>query len=322
MRRRVLLVVALALVGVVVYGWVTTPWAPKIVVAEPASSGRRVVERGLFANYYPAETKGPAVLLLGGSEGGIGSNSSRAAVELQRAGFSVLTPSYFGAPGQPRELMLIPLETFDRALAWLRSRPEVDPARVAVAGASKGAEASLLVATRHPELAAVVAVSGSSYAWPGITYRGLGAKSSWTAGGKPLAVLPYGGNALLALRNVGRLYSKGLDEADHHRDAAIEIERVTGPVLLVCGEADTLWPACRMSRELEARAEREGGPDVEVLAYDGAGHKVSGPPVARGSDDYDRLDRWGGTDARNNAARTDSWPKVIAFLQKATGMAS
>jgi acetyl esterase/lipase len=171
---RKLLIAAGGVVGLLVIGgavvWILKPWVPDITLADPGPTGERVVERGIFANYFPAtgSRSAPGVMLLGGSEGGIGENTTDAARVLQRAGFNVLTPSYFGAPGQPEQLELIPLETFDRALDWLLARPEVDDDRLAVAGQSKGAEAALLVGVRHPELSAVIATAPTSAVWPEI----------------------------------------------------------------------------------------------------------------------------------------------------------
>lgn len=115
--------------------WVWKPWVPAIELIDAGERGERVVETGLFANYYPADGEPVgALLLLHGSLGGINSSTTHTATALQEAGFSVLVPSYFGAPGQPQNLELIPLETFDRALSWLRSRPEVPRDRIAVWG--------------------------------------------------------------------------------------------------------------------------------------------------------------------------------------------
>jgi uncharacterized protein len=47
---------------------------PPIEVSEPGPTGVRVDEAGLFGNYYPADGEGPhpGILLIGGSEGGLG----------------------------------------------------------------------------------------------------------------------------------------------------------------------------------------------------------------------------------------------------------
>jgi hypothetical protein len=294
--------------------WWLKPWVPDLVLTSPGETGERIDERGLFANYYPAGGKrGPGVLLLGGSGGGIGARYTRVAIDLQSRGFSVLLPSYFRAPGQAASLELVPLETFDRALDWLRRRPEVDPKRIAVVGHSKGAEAALLVGVRHPELRAVVAGAPWSVVWDGVDWSNpINPDSSWTSEGKPLTSLPYA--LFRPWRSIGRGYEDGLKNLSRHRDAEIEIERVKAPVLLVCGEADTLWPSCDMSRRLSSRAAEEAGPRVTVLVYERAGHSAFGPQLPEGHPDLS--DRWsGGTAAANNEARAKSWPLVVDFLR-------
>ena len=292
----------------------------RIEIVEPGPNGRRIAEDGLFANYFPANGPGqhPGILVLGGSEGGLGEGGRQGALALQREGYSVLVPSYFGAPGQPRHLERIPLETFDRALAWLAARPEIDPEKIVLAGVSKGAEAALLVATRHPELRAVVAGVPSSVVWPGIRFTTLNMGSSWTLDGRPLPFLPYGPFRLRMLTgDIGVVYRDGIKKLDAHPDAAIPIEEIEAPVLLVCGEKDELWPSCPMSRQLEARAARLGAPPIRVMSFPDAGHGGVGPPLEADDPRRNELGRMGGTADANNAARADGWPKIVEFIRSA-----
>jgi uncharacterized protein (DUF2141 family)/dienelactone hydrolase len=93
-------------------------------VAPPAGVTRiDVRERGLFgALYVPTGGKpAPALLLVGGSEGGV-ETISRMATSFARAGFPTLALAYWGAPGLPASLENIPLESFDQAIAWLQAR--------------------------------------------------------------------------------------------------------------------------------------------------------------------------------------------------------
>lgn len=293
------------------------PWLPPVEITDPGPTGQRVNQRGIFANYFPARSgqRGPAVLLLGGSEGGIGRLITKDALDLQRRGVSVLTPGYFAVPRQPKHLVGVPLETFDRALAWLRSRPDVDPARVSIMGTSKGAEAALLVATRHPELGAVVAGVPSSVVWPGINYRTFRAGSSWTLHGRPLPMLPYGRlRPSFFLGHVDTVYTGGLRHLRDHPASVIPVERIGAPVLLVCGEDDKLWPSCEMARQVQARAYQRGGPRVTVLAFADAGHESVGAPLDPKSSEFRQLSRWGGSTRGNNAARAASWSKVVELL--------
>jgi len=318
----VLVVIGLAVAGVGAI-WALNPFAPEVVVADPSPEGRRVTENGLLANYYPPQGEGkhPGVLMLGGSEGGLGPGVGRMAKALQAKGLAVLHVSYFAAPGQPAKLELVPLETFDRALDWLKAQAEVDAGRLAIVGGSKGAEAALIVATRHPDLRAVVAAMPSSVAWQGIDWNIMNMifnppGGSWSLEGKPIPFLPYAQPKQYG-GPVADIYAASLAELSKHQDAIIPVEKTRAPVLLICGKMDTLWPACPMADQVKARAEANGGPPVTILAYDNAGHAVMGLPVEKSNKNYDRLDSLGGTDDGNNAARADGWPKILVHLEMA-----
>lgn len=296
---------------------------PKIEVLDPGESGQRITEGRLFGNYYPATGTGPhpAVLLLGGSEGGLGGATHQMALLLQREGFTVFQLAYFGAPGQSDALERIPLELFDEGLDWLKAQPDVDPSRIAVMGASKGAEAALVVATRRPDLSAVVAGMPSSVTWNGVNWASGGQSdhASWTTGGKELATMPFGDwNQADGIISVYRTIEDPAQQ-DAAARAFIPVERGSADVMLICGEAETMWPACPMARQVAARSTANSGPPVTVLAYKDAGHFVFGPPIARDHPFYPRLDEFGGTVEGNAAARADSWPKVIAFLRQHMG---
>ena len=298
---------------------------PEFEVLDPGATGQRIAQGRLFGNYFPAAGATtntgpyPAVLLLGGSEGGLGGATHQMAVMLQREGFTVLQLAYFGAPGQSDGLERIPLELFDEGLDWLKAQPGVDKTRLAVMGASKGAEAALLIASRRTDLRAVVAGMPSSVAWNGVNW-GSGGQSehaSWTTGGKELATMPFGDwDQADGIISVYRNIEDPVQQAAAAR-AFIPVETARANVMLVCGEAETMWPACPMARQVASRSQAKSGPPVTVLAYKDAGHFVFGPPIDRNHSFYPRLGEFGGTVEGNAAARANSWPKVIAFLRQA-----
>ena len=319
---KTILVLLVLAVGGLAAVWYFNPFAPEIAMGDPLPTGRRVGDDGIVANYFPGTGAGkrPGILFLGGSEGGLSPGVTRMAKELQSRGYSVLHLSYFGAPGQPPILSLIPLETFDRALGWLQAQPDVDAERLAVVGGSKGAEAALIVAARHPQLRAVVAGMPSHVAWQGIDFNFINFMinppgGSWTLNGRPIPFVAYtqdfrGGDIV-------DLYRMSLEQAKNLDDAVIRIELTRAPVLLICGKKDTLWPACLMADRVKERAVQMGGPAVTVLAYENAGHAVLGIPVDKTNKNYDMLDSLGGTDDGNNAARADGWAKIVAHLDAA-----
>lgn len=296
--------------------WWWKPWITPIEVVDPGAGGVRIDEAGVRGNFYPtAGGAAPGILVLGGSEGGISAGADAMARALADEGFSALVLSYFGRAGEATVMDEIPLERFDSALDWLAGRPEITGG-LAVVGGSKGGEAAVLLGTRRPDLRAVVGLTPSNVVWQGFDlgrpWRTIG--STWSSGGAQVPYLPNGsyhvGQDLVAM------YREGLAAIDEHPDAVIPIETATAPYLLVCGEADVLWPACEMSEQIRERSDSLGGPPVTVLSYPDAGHLGVGPPVPADSPMRDGLDQVGGSVEGNADARADSWPQVVAFLRQ------
>ena len=283
---------------------------PPVQMEPPGETGRRVTEDGLLGNYYAVTGKGPGVLLLGGSIGGLSKPTNEIAKALQAEGFSVLHLSYFRGPGQNRRLELIPLEYFDTALAWLRRQPEVDSSRIGIVGGSKGAEAALLVAVRHPELKAVIAALPSSVVWPGIVWEGTTGPigSSWAEHGKPLPHLPHVPYDASKGGTMAANYANSLAALPQHPEAIIPVERIAAPILLVCGEQDEISPSCPMAGQIQARLREHRRPTATLLVYKNAGHRAFGPPLAP---DDPRV-----TNALNEVL-ADSWKNTLAFLKAA-----
>ena len=113
------------------------------------------------------------------------------------------------------------------------------------------------------------------------------------------------------------MYADGLKELPSHPGAIIPVERISARVLLICGEADNLWPSCPMARQMEARANRYDHPAVTLLAYRDAGHAVSGIPREPSDPNLASLAKSGGSPEGNNRARQDNWPRMLAFLDEA-----
>jgi len=303
--------------------WFFRPDVP-ITVDDPGEGGTRITINDRPANYFPGQGDGarPAILMLGGSEGGLTETSNSLARLLQAKGYSVLYPGYYRTSEATQSFDMVPVETFDQALEWLKSREDVDGNRIAVIGGSKGGEAALLIASRHPELKAVVSAMPSNVVWQGFDMSSMDMskfQSSWSAGGKPLPYLPYtmlGFTEWFQEGAIGKMYSESLKKIDEHPDAIIRIEKTAAPVMLICGEKDNLWPSCDMARSIKARAAKFGQPQVQLLAYEDAGHGVFG--TVRNPDDegFEKLGSLGGSPQGNNEARKDNWPKVLAFLEK------
>jgi dienelactone hydrolase len=281
-------------------------------VAEPTKTS--VTANGLVADLYrPVGAIGrlPAIIYLGGSEGGMGAAAARDAKITAMSGYAVLQVAYFDAPGLPKDLGLIPLEYFKAAIDWLSVQPGVDPDRIGIVGGSIGSEVALTVASHYRQIKVVVATMPTNVVWPGISHTTADPPSTFTLGGKPLPDLPYGS----PFTTVYQLYAKGLSALDQHQDAIIPVEQINGPVMLVCGKADTLWPSCPMSEQVAARLQAKNFKHpVELLEYGDAGHAVYGQPLDPTSPRLASLAELGGTVEGNQAARKDSWVRSMAFL--------
>ena len=219
-----------------------------------------VRENGLIGTFFMPETTEPvpAILILGGSEGGLNPIAERTAALLASHGFAALALAYFGIGNLPRALARIPLEYFETAIGWLKSQPGVDPDRIGVMGSSRGGELALLLGSMFGDLKAVASYVGSGYV--GGAYPEVGAPA-WTWKGKPI---PY---ATEAMYRSGKLAS-----------VEILVENTNGPLLLISADADEIWPSTPLSRVAWDRLQRLGHPFADqFLTYPGAGHMIFPP---------------------------------------------
>jgi dienelactone hydrolase len=269
--------------------------------------------------FRPAETlQTSGVLVLGGSEGGEGSRD--VAAQLSAHGFTTLSLAYFGVDPLPRELDRIPLEYFVRAIDLLAAQPGVRGRGVAIVGTSKGAEAALLVAARDERVRAVVAYAPSSVAWSCICSAST--HSSWSWRREDVPSVPPGrdpsARSGTPLHPVVHYRHRMRDSASVAR-ARIAVERIAGPVMLVAGDDDQLWPSAEMAREVRARlAEVSTRRDDSMLVYPRAGHRIGKSYLPAGSTLVagGRLET-GGDPGANAAAQADAWPRVLRFLDAA-----
>ncbi|MFL6265697.1 MAG: acyl-CoA thioester hydrolase/BAAT C-terminal domain-containing protein [Actinomycetes bacterium] len=216
----------------------------------------------------------------------------------------------------------------ERAAAWLLGRPDVRGGRVAVVGMSRGSELALLAGTLLDRVGAVVGFAPSGVSWSGYGPGGPVDAPAWSFRGAPIPYLGGDATPPPGFRTAGPitlrpLFERTLQDADAVRAAEIPVERAAGPILLVSGEADAMWPATRLGELVERRAAaaRSTHP-VAHLRYPGAGHAGVGVPGTPAPTEVRHpVDgasyALGGMPAANAAARADSWPRALAFLAAA-----
>ncbi len=297
------------------------------MVRQPVRGGGLVGTLFLPFNSAPRA----AVLALGGAGGGL---SEGAAETFASEGFAALALAYFGLDGLPRELVEIPLEYFEGAIAWLRRHPMVGPGRVAVVGNSKGGELALLLGATYPrDVGAVVGYAPSAVVWQGIPYdREVyygGPRSPWSLRRRAVPFVAWARpgvaemvritSSLLEDRPIGTraFYERALRDETAVAAARIPVERIEGPVMLVSGTDDRLWPSTRLSEMAIERLEANGHPfPREHLRYEGAGHMIA-PPGYEPAVSWTNRFELGGSREADGFANAYSWPKVVGFLKEA-----
>ncbi|MGA1990287.1 MAG: acyl-CoA thioesterase/bile acid-CoA:amino acid N-acyltransferase family protein [Bryobacteraceae bacterium] len=266
----------------------------------------------------------PGVMVLGGSEGGAGMLDTT--LLLASRGFTTMSLAYFGAQGLPPTLQNIPVEYFRKALGWIRARPKTDPRFVAVFGVSRGAEAALQFAATCSDVAAVVARSPSYVRWEGATARQLPGGPAWTWRGEPLTYVPIRIPLWFAARYVWDsvagdpvrqtpLFVRDLQVFGNTASVEIPVENIHGPVLLLSGKDDGIWPSSMMATRLMERLRRHGHPfEDRHLSYDGAGHWIPCEYLPTAGERQNMKLMIGGTSEGTALAQVDSWPKILRFL--------
>ena len=279
-----------------------------------------VRDRGLVGTMFEPQPSRhrPTLIVVGGSEGGMVISQIEAAMFASH-GYNALALAYFDPTGTlggglPTKLSLVPLEYFGTAIDWLGAQPSVDPNRIGFVGSSKGAELALLVGSRYPQIKTVVAYAPSNVAWAGLgaspADREPYTNSSWSEHGQPVPFLEYAFGA----PTFYRYYRDALDDHAAVAHAAIPVERIHGPVLLVSGRADALWPSSYRADQVISRlhAHHHPYPD-EHLAYDAAGHGIFFPYEPTTQIRFGNLDL-GGSPAANARADREHWPILLDFL--------
>lgn len=266
--------------------------------------------------FLPAsKEKLPALIVVGGSEGGYESAAFRAML-IASHGYAALAVAYFKAEGLPSELIAIPVETIRRACDYLSSRAEIDGGRIGIVGSSRGAELALLAASAYPAIKAVVAYSPTNSSWAALA-RGP-QRAAWTLDGEPVPFVPNPPTELVSgfkqmssapppnLQGMILSYSHAVERA------AIPVEKINGAILLLAGKDDKVWPSSAMADLVIARLKEHGFQHpAEQISFNDAGHLINFPFLPTPS----RV-QLGGTPEGLAQADAESWKRVLEFIAR------
>ncbi len=270
--------------------------------------------------YQPERPSPRYAVVLGGSGGGV---PERMAQRVARAGVTAFGVAYFGAPGLSPSLVDMPLERLQRAIQLFQSRYGIQRP-VGLVGSSKGAELALCLASRVGELVGpVIAVSPSSVSWYGLDGRGRPSlrRSSWTWQGSPVPFLPFRQDAAPRYVPASGLRVDACYQPSRYPPAELDaarlpVERAVGPILILAGDDDHMWPSAPMAAQIADRMQAHGRHvDSSCVIYQGAGHTfLHFDPKSRPAPVRLRWD-FGGNSAADAEACRDAWERIAAFLQ-------
>lgn len=196
-------------------------------------------------------------------------------------------------------------------------------------GASRNAELALVVAsTLNQRVSGAIAYCPSSVSWSNtvLPYNSDEVKPSWTYRGQAIPFVPMPKLQAPASGKLETLsYWRSADSAVVAQ-AAIPVEQINGPILLLSGSDDQVWPSAEMAQRLTQRAldSPEYIHTIKNRTWDDAGHMISGDPngpsnVRQGtmvidgeSYPYD----FGGTEFGDSIAKQDAAWEVMKFLER------
>ena len=293
---------------VIVLAGVATANAEEVTLRQTALT---MDEHGFVGTLFePADAESPvAVIVLGGSQGATPTYRAQAVAE---AGYRALALAYFGEPGLPTHLDVVPLEPALRAIGWMHDELLNGNGRVVLIGGSKGAELALLLASIESTVRGVVAVAPSHVVFQGIPENFWPARSSWMHDDEPVPFVPYRYgphfNPFAEEPDFHALYRESLTQEPLVEQAAIAVESINGPALLFSGGQDRMWPATDMANRIIERLEAHDHPHRHKHhVYEDAGHII-----------HEHAGEWatrfGGSAEANRDAGRDAWRRILDLL--------
>lgn len=287
---------------------------------------RVIQENGFSAHFFANQetSNQPAVIVLGGGPGG-----DFWGQQLAEAGYPALALPYYRQEGLPALMEEIPLEYFGNAIDWLGTQPEVNEDKVIIMGASRNAELALVIASYLPEkVHGTIAFAPSSVSWSNtvLPFNSDDIKPSWTFRGEAIPFIPMEkitGGESNTIETLPYL-TGGLADSNQVTTASIPVEQISGPILLLSGLDDQVWPSAMMSDMIEDRLEERGFQHkLKNLQFEGAGHLISRNLATISQDRTGHMPigdklyefEFGGTIEQDQAAIIHSEEAIMTFLE-------
>lgn len=282
-----------------------------------------VARDGFFGRLYQAEKDrypGRILVVFSGSDGRFALAQMLAEI-FQKRGLTTLALAYVMEEGLPRQFYHVPIDTLEKAALRMH---QMGYEKVGLWGISKGAELALTAASLLPEAVnAVVAVAPINTVCQGFAKkRGITIMpgSAWTFHGEEVPYSSFGlktfptGQVVRKSLRAGEITMHDLYRPlveDPAPQAAIRVEEIGGPILLISSKMDTMWPSELAAQKLTARLRERGfSHPFRHLSYDYGSHLFV--PMELRMTKFFKAERAYPEESR--AARMDSLEKTLEFV--------
>lgn len=286
----------------------------------------RMKTDGFHGELFRPETDeypGKVLIVFGGSDGKFELARALAAV-FQGHGLTVLALAYVNEEGLPTAFYHVPIDPLEAAARRLH---ELGYEKVGLWGISKGAELALTAGSLLPGLInAVVAVAPMNTVCQGFAKeKGISIMlgSAWSFHGEEV---PYSSFQLKKFP-LGHVLWNSLKAREvtmydlyiplvrkPNPNAVIQVEKITGPILLISSQMDTMWPSEPAAKEIMKRLEEKKFPYAyQHLSYQYGSHLFV--PMELSAAKFFRGDR-GKNKEPGRRARTDSLVKTLEFVSQ------
>lgn len=212
---------------------------------------------GVNAILYTGEKNNqPLIVGLGGSEGGNAwaSNYWKATRDsFIKKGYAFLAIGYFKAKGAPDTLDKIAIDKVHDAILIATKNPKINKKKIAIVGGSRGGDLALLLGSYYKDISCIIAIVPSNVAFPGHTNHF--STSAWSFNNKELPFVPLSDESIAPLMkgDLRTTFEIMLKDTIAVEKAAIKIEKINGPVLLMSATKDEICPSTPMCEKMMQR---------------------------------------------------------------------
>ena len=217
----------------------------------PENHGR--VKTQLFLS---GESGQPLVVGLGGGEGGnawAGPHGAKQRALLEKNGYAFLSVAYFGVEGTPEYLDRIAIDGVHKAVIEASQHPQINGNCIAIMGVSRGGELALLLGSYYNEYKCVIGIVPGSAVFASITDAMTTPGFSHNDESLPFVPVPWRAAPPLLTGDLRGAFEKMMEDTEAMETAAIKVENISGPVLLISSTEDEQWPSMEMSEAMMKR---------------------------------------------------------------------